>query len=194
MAVEHPGSGLEDLEPGKLTLDESFLSPLEGLWLAGLCRARSSSSGPLPLPSLFLPSSSSPPPPAHPFSPLLSALPIFPLVAQLVKNPHATRETWAQSLGWEDPLEKGTATHSSILARRIPWTATVHGVTKSWTWLSDFHQIVLNILLKSWAPVNHLVTIQRIRSTEKWPIARNIVFHRSIKSFYFRFFPPDALS
>ena len=101
---------------------------------------------------------------------------------------------WVWSLGWEDPLEKGTATHSSILARRIPWTATVHGVTKSWTWLSDFHQIVLTILLKSWAPVNHLVTIQRIRSTEKWPIARNIVFHRSIKSFYFRFFPPDALS
>ena len=34
----------------------------------------------------------------------------------------AVRETWVQSLGWEDPLEKGTATHSSILAWRIPWT------------------------------------------------------------------------
>ena len=44
------------------------------------------------------------------------------LVAQLVKNPPAKQETLAQSLGWEDPLEKGTATHSSILARRIPWT------------------------------------------------------------------------
>ena len=44
------------------------------------------------------------------------------LVAQLVKNPPTTRETWVQSLGWEDPLEKGTATHSSILAWRIPWT------------------------------------------------------------------------
>ena len=44
------------------------------------------------------------------------------LVAQLVKNPPAMQETWAQSLGWEDPLEKGTATHSSILAWRIPWT------------------------------------------------------------------------
>ena len=43
-------------------------------------------------------------------------------VAQLVKNPAAMRETWVQSLGWEDPLEKGTATHSSILAWRIPWT------------------------------------------------------------------------
>ena len=44
------------------------------------------------------------------------------LVAQLVKNQPAMRETWVPSLGWEDPLEKGTATHSSILACRIPWT------------------------------------------------------------------------
>ena len=44
------------------------------------------------------------------------------LVAQLVKNPPAMRETWVQSLGWEDHLEKGKATHSSILAWRIPWT------------------------------------------------------------------------
>ena len=44
------------------------------------------------------------------------------LVTQLVKNPPATRETWAQSLGWEDPLEKRKATHSSIVAWRIPWT------------------------------------------------------------------------
>ena len=44
------------------------------------------------------------------------------LVAQLVRNPPAMRETWVRSLGWEDPLETGTATHSSILAWRIPWT------------------------------------------------------------------------
>ena len=43
-------------------------------------------------------------------------------VAQLVKNLPAMQETWVQSLGWEDPLEKGKATHSSILAWRIPWT------------------------------------------------------------------------
>ena len=43
-------------------------------------------------------------------------------MAQLVKNPPAIWETWVQSLGWEDPLEKGKATHSSILAWRIPWT------------------------------------------------------------------------
>ena len=44
------------------------------------------------------------------------------LVAQIVKNPPAMQETWVQSLGWEDPLENGKATHSSILAWRIPGT------------------------------------------------------------------------
>ena len=44
------------------------------------------------------------------------------LVAQLVKNPPAMWKTWVRSLGWEDPLEKGKATRSSILAWRIPWT------------------------------------------------------------------------
>ena len=58
-------------------------------------------------------------------------------VAQLVKNPPAVRDTWVRSLGWEDPLEKGKATHSSILAWGIPWT--VHGVSKSRARLSDFH-------------------------------------------------------
>ena len=40
----------------------------------------------------------------------------------MVKNPPAMWETWLQSLGWEDPLEEGMATHSSVLAWRIPWT------------------------------------------------------------------------
>ena len=44
------------------------------------------------------------------------------LVVQLVKNPFAMQETWVRSLGWEDPLEKGKATHFGILACRIPWT------------------------------------------------------------------------
>ena len=44
------------------------------------------------------------------------------LMAQKVKNPLAVQETWIRSLGWEDSLEKGKATHSSILAWRIPWT------------------------------------------------------------------------
>ena len=75
------------------------------------------------------------------------------LVAQLVKNPSAMWKTWAQSLGWEEPLEEGMATHSSILAWRIlmdrglvwripmdrgAWQATVHRVAKSQTQLSDW--------------------------------------------------------
>ena len=64
------------------------------------------------------------------------------LVAQMVKNPPTMRETWVLSLGWEDPLEEGMVTHSSILAWRIPmdrgaWRATVHGVSNSRTPLSD---------------------------------------------------------
>ena len=56
-------------------------------------------------------------------------------VAQTVKNPSAMRDTWVQSLGWEDPLEEGMATHSSILAWRIPmdrgtWWATVDGIAE----------------------------------------------------------------
>ena len=63
------------------------------------------------------------------------------LVAQSVKNPPAMWETWVRSLGWEDCLEEGMATHSSILAWRNPmdrgaWQAVVHGVAKSWTQLS----------------------------------------------------------
>ena len=59
------------------------------------------------------------------------------LVGQLVKNLPSMWETWFRSLSWEDPLEKGKATHSSILAWRIPWTSP--RVAKSRTQLSDFH-------------------------------------------------------
>ena len=65
------------------------------------------------------------------------------LVAQLVKNLPAMQETWVRFLGWEDPLENRKATHSSILAWRIPWS--VHGVTKSQTRLSDFHFPALEV-------------------------------------------------
>ena len=62
------------------------------------------------------------------------------LVAQKVKNPSAMQETWVQSLGMEDPLEKGMATHSNILAWRIPWTEEPGGLqstgSQSWTRLS----------------------------------------------------------
>ena len=58
------------------------------------------------------------------------------LVVQMVKNLPVVWETWVRSLRWEDPLEEGIATHSSILAWRIPmdrgtWQATVHGIPKS---------------------------------------------------------------
>ena len=52
------------------------------------------------------------------------------LVTQLVKNLPAMRETWVRSLCWEDPLEKGKATHSSILAWRIPWTIKSTGLQR----------------------------------------------------------------
>ena len=60
----------------------------------------------------------------------------------MVKNLPAIQETWVRSLGREDPLEEGMATHSSLLAWRIPmdrgaWQVTVHGVMKSQTRLSD---------------------------------------------------------
>ena len=62
------------------------------------------------------------------------------LVSQMIKNPPAMWETWVQGSipGWEDPLEEGMATHSSILAWRIlmdrgAWQSIVHGVAKSWT-------------------------------------------------------------
>ena len=70
------------------------------------------------------------------------------LLAQMVKNLPAMQETQVQSFGWQDPLENGMATHSSIFAWRISWStpwkhargawrATAHGVTKSWTQLSN---------------------------------------------------------
>ena len=62
-------------------------------------------------------------------------------MAQTVKNLPAMQETWVQSLGREDPLEKGMATHSNILAWRIPWAeepeVTFHAVAKNQTQLND---------------------------------------------------------
>ena len=85
------------------------------------------------------------------------------------------QETWVQSLGWEDPLEKGKATHSSILAWRIPWT-TVYGVAKSHTWLSDFHF--------HFFPVNSEAAMnQRKQNTGIWlwplqELIRSIALHK----------------
>ena len=61
----------------------------------------------------------------------------------MVKNLPAMRETWIQSLGWEDPPEKGTATHGSVLAWRIPWTEEPGGLqsmgSQSQTQPGNFH-------------------------------------------------------
>ena len=80
------------------------------------------------------------------------------LVAQTVKNLPAMWETWVWSLGREDPLEEGIATHSNILSERIHMDrgagqATVHGATKSRTWLSDWAQhSTVSILITSKIP------------------------------------------
>ena len=81
------------------------------------------------------------------------------LVAQMVKNLPAMRETWVQSLDWKDPLEKGMATHSSILAWRIPWIEEPGGLQsmglQSWTQLSDFYFTELLWQLPSNPPYLH---------------------------------------
>jgi len=75
------------------------------------------------------------------------------LVAQRVKNLPSVQETRAQSLGWEDPLEKGMGTYSSILEWRVAWAvtawrATVHGVPKSWMKESDTtERLTLSLLV-----------------------------------------------
>ena len=103
-------------------------------------------------------------------SPCSHSIPFTALVAQLVKNPPAMRETWVRSLDGEDPLEKGKATtpyHSSMLA----W---VHGVAKSWTQLSHF-QFSLSLSLLPTPPYLRQGQIQpgfdpRVHSplTQQW--------------------------
>ena len=77
------------------------------------------------------------------------------------------RQVW--SLGWEDPLKKEMATHSSILAWKIPWTeepdwATVHGVAKSWTWLSPHLTITILHTIVEMDTDNRKLTILRTQN------------------------------
>ena len=60
------------------------------------------------------------------------------MVAQRLKHLPGMRETWVQSLGWEDPLEKAMAPHSSTLAWKRAWKAAVHGIAEGRTRLSEF--------------------------------------------------------
>ena len=72
------------------------------------------------------------------------------VVVQLVKNLPAMQETWVQSLDWENPLEKGKATHSTILAWRIPWVYSPWGHKKSYNWAtftSLLHNWVKNVFI-----------------------------------------------
>ena len=74
---------------------------------------------------------------------------IASLVAQMVKHMPAMQETWVQSLGWEDPLEKEMATHSSTLAWKIPWTEEPGRLqsmglqTVRHNWVTSFHYVEL---------------------------------------------------
>ena len=78
------------------------------------------------------------------------------LVAQLIKNPPAMWENWVWSLGWEDPLEKGKATHSSILAWRIPGTVLPMGLQRVGDWVTSTtiqgKERQLDLQLVSWTP------------------------------------------
>ena len=102
------------------------------------------------------------------------------LVVQMVKNPPAMQEIWVRSLDWEDPLEKGMASHTSILAWRISmdrraWWATVRGVTNSLDtteWLSRVQHIVDKST--NWSQLNHLLAV--------WLGATCLTFCASISS------------
>ena len=92
------------------------------------------------------------------------------LVAQLVKNLPAVWETWIQPLGWEDPLAKGKANHSSILAWRIPWTVSPWGRKESDT----TEQLSLSLL--------PLVKMEHLTNTFHCPVEiTSAVFHGHIK-------------
>ena len=91
------------------------------------------------------------------------------LVAQLVKNPPAMWETWVWSLGWEDPLKKGMATHSSVLAWRIPWTYSLWGCKESDT--TERLSYLLNISI-----------LKLTYSLFKVILKRNLTLHHTCKA------------
>ena len=84
-------------------------------------------------------------PSCHRFNAILTRIRAS-LVVQLIKNPSAMLETWVWYLGWEDPLEKGKATHSSILAWRIPWTVQSMGSQRvRYNWITFTHFISIKL-------------------------------------------------
>ena len=77
-------------------------------------------------------------------------------IAQSVKNLPAVQQMWVQFLGQEDPLEKEMATHSSILAWRIPWKVQSMG-SQSWTRLRDSHFGLSHFVIYAWAQYSLLI-------------------------------------
>ena len=115
-------------------------------------------------------------------------------MAQLVKNLPTMQDTWVQPLGWEDPLEEGMATHSSILTWRIPmdggaWRAAVHGVTGS------DRTKRLSTLIKEGSPCARTVHVGRVlnrrvlsllsRSSFLFGEKENITVHQTLVTCFF---------
>ena len=100
------------------------------------------------------------------------------LEAQLVKNLHAVREIWVWSLGWKDPLEKGKATSSSILAWRIPWAVYSMGLHTSWDCRvgkriqSTHRSCIWELLLPPMATRHSISSCPALRTGETWAFPR----------------------
>ena len=86
----------------------------------------------------------------------------------MVKNPPAMHETWVQSLGWEDPLEKGMATHFSVLAWRIPWTEETGRLQGALKDLDTTEQLSLHFMASARSGTGS----EHPRCTTKKPIPR----------------------
>ena len=87
-------------------------------------------------------------------------------MAQLIKNTPALQESWVQSLGWEDPLEKGKATHSSILAWRTPWTIRLQRVRQTEQLSLSLHSSQEIVVFTGGSVVKNLLAMQEILGWE----------------------------
>ena len=104
-------------------------------------------------------------------------------MAQLVKNPPAMCKTWIRSLGWEDPLEKGMATHSSILAWRIPCTeepGRLQSMGLQRIRLSDFHFWWFSYISLRRLGFDEIILENTIRTVIYWMLITH--FSRGMKS------------
>ena len=108
----------------------------------------------------------------------------------VAKNLPAKQETWDWSLGWEDPLEKEMATHSSILAWQIPWTEEPGGLQsmgwkKSWTWLSDW-TTTTPCLPESWEGSREMMYVTGTHFEKKTsPMENKVIIHILIDFLFF---------